>query len=97
MEAQAKDDVSRKVKEVIVEQLEVKEEEVTPEKKFVDDLGADSLDLVQISLALEEYYEIEISDEDAEKLVTVQTVIDYIEGRLKKKGENERLYPTYSI
>jgi acyl carrier protein len=67
------------VKEVIVEQLNVDENEVKPEANFVEDLGADSLDVVEMVMALEEKFEIEIPDSDAEKIKTVQDVIDYIE------------------
>jgi acyl carrier protein len=67
------------VKEVIVEQLNVAPEEVKPEAKFVEDLGADSLDVVEMIMALEEKFEIEIPDSEAEKIETVQDVIDYIE------------------
>ncbi|WP_456479387.1 acyl carrier protein [Nautilia sp.] len=67
------------VKEVIVEQLNVAPEEVKPEAKFVEDLGADSLDVVEMIMALEEKFEIEIPDSEAEKIQTVQDVIDYIE------------------
>lgn len=71
--------IEKRVKEIIVEQLGVNESEVTPEAKFVDDLGADSLDLVELVMALEEEYNMEISDEDAEKIRTVQDAADYIE------------------
>jgi len=67
------------VKEVIVEQLNVAPEEVKPEAKFVEDLGADSLDVVEMIMALEEKFEIEIPDSEAEKIQTVQDVINYIE------------------
>ncbi len=67
------------VKEVIVEQLNVSPDEVKPEAKFVEDLGADSLDVVEMIMALEEKFEIEIPDSDAEKIQTVQDVVDYIE------------------
>ena len=67
------------VREVIVEQLNVSPEEVKPEAKFVEDLGADSLDVVEMIMALEEKFEIEIPDSDAEKIQTVQDVVDYIE------------------
>jgi len=70
--------VEKRVKEIIVEQLGVNESEVTPEAKFVDDLGADSLDLVELVMALEEEYNMEISDEDAEKILTVGDAIEYI-------------------
>jgi len=67
------------VREVIIEQLNVSPEEVKPEAKFVEDLGADSLDVVEMIMALEEKFEIEIPDSEAEKIETVQDVIDYIE------------------
>jgi acyl carrier protein len=67
------------VKEVIVEQLNVDENEVKPEANFVEDLGADSLDVVEMVMALEEKFGIEIPDSDAENIKTVQDVIDYIE------------------
>ena len=70
------------VKAVIVEQLSVNEAEVKLESRFVDDLGADSLDVVELVMALEEKFEIEIPDEEAEKIATVKDVVDYIE---KKK------------
>ena len=73
--------VSDKVKSIIVEQLGVDEEEVTPDASFVDDLGADSLDTVELVMALEEEFETEIPDEDAEKITTVQQAIDYITER----------------
>ena len=70
--------VDRRVIEIIVEQLGVSEEEVTTEASFIDDLGADSLDLVELIMAMEEEFGLEISDEDAEKIQTVQDVISYI-------------------
>lgn len=75
--------VEEKVKQIIVEQLNVDEGEVTPTASFVDDLGADSLDIVELVMALEEAFSIEVPDEDAEKLLTVKDVIEYIE---KKKN-----------
>ncbi len=75
-------DIEKRVKEIIVEQLGVNESEVTPEAKFVDDLGADSLDLVELVMALEEEYNMEISDEDAEKIQTVGDAIEYIKSHL---------------
>jgi acyl carrier protein len=71
--------IEKRVKEIIVEQLGVNESEVNPEAKFVDDLGADSLDLVELVMALEEEYNVEISDEDAEKILTVGDAIEYIQ------------------
>ena len=76
--------VADKVKSIIVEQLGVDEEEVTPDASFVDDLGADSLDTVELVMALEEEFETEIPDEEAEKITTVQQAVDYINGHLKK-------------
>ena len=70
--------VERRVIEIVVEQLGVGEDEVTPEASFIDDLGADSLDLVELIMALEEEFGLEISDEEAEKIQTVQDVINYI-------------------
>ncbi|HLF66919.1 MAG TPA: acyl carrier protein [Gammaproteobacteria bacterium] len=70
--------IEQRVKKIIVEQLEVKEEEVVPTASFIDDLRADSLDTVELVMALEEEFETEIPDEDAEKIMTVQDAIDYI-------------------
>lgn len=71
--------VGEKVKSIIAEQLGVKKDEVTDGAKFIDDLGADSLDTVELVMALEEEFGIEIPDEDAEKMVTVGEAIKYIE------------------
>ena len=76
--------VAEKVKQIIVERLGVDEAEVTPTASFVDDLGADSLDIVELVMALEEAFEIDIPDEDAEKIQTVQQATDYIQGHSKK-------------
>jgi acyl carrier protein len=70
--------VEQQVKAIVAEQLGVKAEQVTSAASFVDDLGADSLDTVELVMALEEEFEIEIPDEDAEKITTVQQAIDYI-------------------
>ena len=75
--------VADRVKKIIVDQLGVEEETVTPEASFVDDLGADSLDTVELVMALEEEFGIEIPDEDAEKIATVQDAIGYIRGHKK--------------
>ena len=71
-------DISARVKAIIVDKLGVDENEVTPEASFTNDLGADSLDTVELVMALEEEFDIEIPDEDAEKIQTVQDAIDYI-------------------
>lgn len=71
-------DILSKVKEIVVEQLGVDEEEVTEQASFVDDLGADSLDIVELVMALEEEFDLEIPDEDAEKIVTVADAVNYI-------------------
>jgi acyl carrier protein len=72
-------DVASKVKQIIAEQLGVDEPEIKPESHFVDDLGADSLDQVELVMAFEEEFGIEIPDDEAEKITTVQSAIDYIE------------------
>ncbi|MBZ5509721.1 MAG: acyl carrier protein [Acidobacteriia bacterium] len=77
--------VDEKVKQIIVEQLGVEEAEVTSNASFVDDLGADSLDTVELVMAFEEAFDIEIPDEDAEKIRTVQDAITYIGGHAKGK------------
>jgi acyl carrier protein len=74
-------DVKEKVKQIICEQLSVAEEDVVPEASFVDDLGADSLDLVEMIMAMEEAFDISIADEDAEKIKSVQDAWDYIASR----------------
>ena len=71
--------VQARVKEIVCEQLGVSADEVTPEASFIEDLGADSLDIVELVMALEEEYGMEISDEDAEKIRTVKDVVNYIE------------------
>ena len=75
--------VDDKVKQIVVEQLGVDEAEVTPSASFVDDLGADSLDTVELVMAFEEAFDIEIPDEDAEKIRTVKDAIDYIDKHAK--------------
>ncbi|MBZ5720536.1 MAG: acyl carrier protein [Acidobacteriia bacterium] len=78
MATDGKKESMEKVKQIISEQLGVDESEVTPSASFVDDLGADSLDQVELVMALEEAFDLEIPDEDAEKIRTVQDAIDYI-------------------
>lgn len=74
--------IEDRVKKIVVEQLGVKEEEVNAEASFVDDLGADSLDTVELVMALEEEFECEIPDEEAEKITTVQQAVDYVNAHL---------------
>ena len=76
--------IEERVKKIVIEQLGVKEEEAKNEASFVDDLGADSLDTVELVMALEEEFDIEIKDEEAEKITTIQQAIDFI-----KKGEDK--------
>lgn len=76
--------VEDKIKEIICEQLGVKSEEVTPEADFVNDLGCDSLDTVELVMALEEAFDLEIADEDAEKLKRVGDVIGYVKAKLDR-------------
>ncbi len=78
--------VEERVKQIISEQLGVKPEEIKPESHFIEDLGADSLDTVELVMALEEEFGIEIPDEDAEKLTTVGEAIKYIEEKAKHKS-----------
>jgi acyl carrier protein len=75
--------VEQKVKQIIVEQLGVDEAQVDPTASFVDDLGADSLDIVELVMAFEEAFDLDIPDEDAEKIATVKNAIDYIESKKK--------------
>ena len=77
--------VAEKVKSIIAEQLSVDEEEVTNDASFVDDLGADSLDVVELVMAFEEEFGIEIPDDDAEKITKVKDAVDYIESHAKAK------------
>ena len=73
--------VEQRVKEIIADQLGVEVEKITPEARFVDDLGADSLDVVELIMAFEEEFGVEIPDEDAEKIATVKDVLDYIKSK----------------
>ena len=77
--------IEQKVREIIVEQLGVDPEQVTHEASFVDDLGADSLDTVELVMALEEEFDLEIPDEDAEKITTVGEAIEYIQRNMEKE------------
>ena len=76
--------VDKKIKHIIAEQLGLSEEELTDESSLIDDLGADSLDIVELVMAMEEEYEMEIPDEDAEKIVTIKDVIDYVKRRTQE-------------
>ena len=79
--------VESKIKTIIAEQLGVKPEEVTPNASFVDDLGADSLDTVELVMALEEEFETEIPDEEAEKITTIQQAVDYINSHMQEASK----------
>lgn len=79
----AKESIEEKVKRIIVEELGVDESEVTPNARFIDDLGADSLDNVELVMRFEEEFGIEIPDEEAEKILSVKNAIDYIEAHKK--------------
>jgi len=76
-----------RVKTIVVEQLGVEADQVTPQSKFVEDLGADSLDVVELVMALEEEFDLEIPDEDAEKIVTVGEAAKYIESHVEAPAE----------
>lgn len=78
-------EIEARVKKIVVEQLGVKEEEITIDASFVDDLGADSLDTVELVMALEEEFETEIPDDDAEKIVTIKDAVKYIVERMDKE------------
>ena len=78
------ENIEQRVKKIVAEQVGVNESEIKTEASFVDDLGADSLDTVELVMALEEEFECEIPDEEAEKITTVQQAIDYVTAHLKK-------------
>ena len=78
------ENIEQRVKKIVAEQLGVNESEIKSDSSFVDDLGADSLDTVELVMALEEEFECEIPDEDAEKITSVQQAIDYVSTHLKK-------------
>lgn len=80
-------EIEAKVKKIVVEQLGVKEEEVSADSSFVDDLGADSLDTVELVMALEEEFETEIPDDDAAKIITINDAVKYIVGRMEKEAK----------
>ncbi len=84
-EENAMSNIDERVINIVAEQLNVKKEEIKLDSSFVDDLGADSLDTVELVMALEEEFEAEIPDEDAEKIVTVQNAIDYIQSQAAKQ------------
>lgn len=75
------EETAERIKGIIVEQLGVSKEELTPQASFIEDLGADSLDIVELIMALEEEFEMEIPDEDAEKIQTVEDVINYVQSK----------------
>lgn len=75
--------IEDKVKQIIVDQLQLSEDEVTPESSFIEDLGADSLDLTELIMAFEEAFGVEIADEDAQKILKVRDAINYIESKKK--------------
>ena len=77
--------IEDKVKQIIIDQLSVEESEITPTASFVDDLGADSLDRVELIMAFEEAFDLDIPDEDAEKITTVKDAVSYIEAKSAKK------------
>lgn len=79
--------IEQKVKDIVAEQLGVNKEDIKPESSFVNDLGADSLDTVELVMALEEELNVEIPDEEAEKITTVQQAIDYITAHSKEKAQ----------
>ena len=79
--------IQEEVRKIIINQLDISEEEVTPEASFTDDLGADSLDLVELVMAMEEKFDIEIPDEDAEGITTVQKAINYIDEQFRKSSK----------
>ena len=78
------ENTEQRVKKIVAEQLGVNEADIKNESNFVDDLGADSLDTVELVMALEEEFECEIPDEDAEKITTVQQAVDYVNANIKK-------------
>jgi len=86
-----------RLKKIIAEQLSVSEDEVTPEANFIDDLNADSLDLVELIMSLEEEFNVKISDEDAEKIRTVQDAMDYLHEHGGAYRRLPQTYPTFQV
>ncbi|MDI3532723.1 MAG: acyl carrier protein [Synergistaceae bacterium] len=76
------DEVMKRLKEIVMDRLDVEEEQIKPEASFVEDLGADSLDIVELIMGIEEEFDVEIPDEDAEKLTTVGEAFEYVKGKL---------------
>ncbi|WP_198471213.1 acyl carrier protein [Acetomicrobium sp. S15 = DSM 107314] len=76
------DEVMKRLKEIVMDRLDVEEDQIKPEASFVEDLGADSLDIVELIMGIEEEFDIEIPDEDAEKLTTVGEAFEYVKGKL---------------
>lgn len=76
------EEIQAKLKSILVDRLNVEEDQIKPEASFVEDLGADSLDIVELIMGIEEEFDIEIPDEDAEKLTTVGEALDYVKGKL---------------
>lgn len=85
MAVAAKGEHAEKVRQIISEQLGVDEADITPSAHFIEDLGADSLDQVELIMALEEAFDFEVSDEDVEKMLTVQSAIDYVDRHARRK------------
>ncbi len=81
-------EILAKVKEMVASHLGKSEEEITPDSSFIEDLGADSLDLVELIMAMEDEFELEISDEDAEDIITVQDAISFIQSSVKSASED---------
>lgn len=80
-------DTFDRIKKIITEHLDIEDSKIIPEASFADDLGADSLDTVELIMALEEHFEIEIPDEEAQKILTVKNAVDYINEKVAKKEE----------
>ena len=81
-----KEEMLSRLKEIIIDRLDVEEDQIVPEASFVEDLGADSLDIVELIMGIEEEFDIEIPDEDAEKLTTVGEAMSYVKAKLGVEG-----------